>query len=205
MLGCTIALTLSALVAGQQRPQLQWREVGESTVLSWDYDSLPALVIQITGGRRPVRVQRVVEPLPFIVGDSLVVGILGSIQKHGWQFFRYQARSGTLDVTPAPAEIVYYFHDISISPDGRYVLYLAFSRTGEQAVVRRWPRGPEVLRSPPREPCPCDVDFHHAHWVTRDSFELATMIDTLRWERVAGSVARRRMRIDTILGEPRWH
>ena len=173
MLGCTIALTLSALVAGQQRPQLQWREVGESTVLSG--------------------------------GDSLVGGILGSIQKHGWQFFRYQARSGTLDVTPAPAEIVYYFHDISISPDGRYVLYLAFSRTGEQAVVRRWPRGPEVLRSPPREPCPCDVDFHHAHWVTRDSFELATMIDTLRWERVAGSVARRRMRIDTILGEPRWH
>jgi hypothetical protein len=147
----------------------------------------------------------VLEPPPVVVADTLVIGLVGDQADFRRSLFLF-TRAG-LVIRPLGQDVGSFFHDISVSPDGRYLLYLGFDTLAhhEFAAVRSLQTDSVVVRSGPTPSCDCDVDLHHAHWVSADSFELVTQVDTLRWERVAGSAGRRSVRADTIMGEPRWH
>lgn len=201
VLACALVL-LNPAAQGR----IQWRRIGTSWVSSMEGDSLEAAQIEVRYGPRRAVIDNVIEPLPFTIGDSLLVGLVGSRTSDHRYTFRFAARTGRIARHRLPRDLVHYFRDVSLAPDGRFLLYLAIdSVRHETAVVRAWPSGRLVLRSGSTPSCDCDVDRHHAHWVTRDSFELVTRVDTLRWERVSGSASGRRFHVDTILGEPQWH
>ncbi len=201
--------SLIALAAcAERRESLSWRVIAQGSVAveSVLTDSVTASTIEVRGGGRVDTVRNVTPPWPLIVGDSMIVGIVWANGKDDRSFFRAMPRAGAPVILDAPGDINVYFTDISISPDAHSVLYMGYDSTlWHPVIVRRWPGGEILVRSDSTPNCECDIDFHHAHWVTTDSFEFATMVDTARWQRVAGSATSRRFHIDTILGEPHWH
>jgi hypothetical protein len=186
---------------------IAWQAAGMSNILDWSGESIPARRIEVMWGSQRDTIVGVLDPPLILVGDTVLLGVRGESASDGRYLFSFGSRRGKLHDFPFPAEIVYNFHDVAISPDGRYWLYLAYDSTqhSEYLAVREWPLGEVVIRSGPVPMCECDVDRHHAHWVTADSFELATLVDTTGWQRVAGSVSRRLTEVDTIHGAPNWH
>jgi hypothetical protein len=190
------------------RPALQWRVIDEREVItSATGDAIRTSTIEVRSGTRADTVDHVADPAAFLVGDSLLVGILWDTSSSSRRFFRYSSRTSRLEALPAPSDLSRYFHDVSISPDGQFVLYVAVVDTNwnEAATVRAWPNGAIVMRGASTPSCECDIDRHHARWATTDSFELATKIDQERYQRVSGSMRRRSLGVDTIRGEPEWH
>lgn len=142
---------------------------------------------------------------PVQIGDTALVGIRAypaSYQKAVWAVTPGRNRTTTVAI---PEDAWPFFQDVSVSPNGAYLLYLAAGRDKEWArIVELATR--KVIRDGPSAPaCECDVDRHHGRWVTADTFQLATRLDTLRWSRVTGSVNTGTVTIDTLLAEPDWH
>jgi len=164
--------------------------------------------IEVRSARRTDTLGSVVQPWPFAVGDTAVYGVAVAPDECTRRLLRHSTRTGRTMFYDLPADMWHYFWDVSVSPNGGSVLYLAMdNRDSEFVVVRALPAGPISLRGPRREGCDCDVDRHHAHWVTADSFELATLIrqgDV--YERVSGSLRARRIHVDTVkTSDDYWH
>ena len=192
-------LTAFATGARAQHRSLSWTFLPAHAHTEWEaYD----LVVKSTYGTDTIPNQTGLDPVR--IGDTLLVGLV--VGDSGRQFFRYDARSHRVALLPLPTDVWFFFNDVAISPAGKYVVYLARIDTANQVVVREWPHGSVVVRGPLEPDCECDVDSHHAHWVTPDSFEVATSIDEQRhlWLRVAGNVRTRRVRTDTLRTDPRW-
>jgi hypothetical protein len=142
-----------------------------------------------------------------MVGDTMVVGfMMDGREFHDRVTFRYKVAERVLEQFAVPQDVWYFFHDMSLSPDGRYLLYLAMELPDyEHLSVRSWPAGDEVIAGPQRQLHETDVDLHHAHWASADSFELATRTSNGTWERISGSVVRGTINVDTLRTEPQWH
>ena len=171
-------------------------------------DEVPVWRLEVRSSERVDTLRNVVEPWPFVVGDSEVVGVMMVPGRCNRQLFRYDPRTAQTTRINAPADMWTFFSDLSISPDGRNVLYVAADHHGnERTTVRRWPGALVVIQGPIREECECDVDRHHAHWVSADSFELGTRVDPdSLYERISGSLAGHRIHVDTLqTGKRYWH
>jgi hypothetical protein len=186
---------------------ITWQVAGVSYVQSWAGESLPARSIEVAVGSRRDTIVGVLDPPLIFLGDTLLLGVRGDSVSDRRELFAFGSRRAKLRTYPFPSEVVYNFHDVAIAPDGHHWLYLAYDSTAhsDYLAVRVWPDGEVVMKSDSIPQCECDVDRHHAHWVTADSFELATLVSSTEWERVAGSVTRRRFGVDTIVGAPEWH
>ena len=212
------ALGLFTLVELAQKPSaingqpaiqpLTLRIIDSSTAgESCEDEGIEVWRVEVRSPRRTDTLANVVQPWPVAL-DTAVDGVAAAPDGCTRRLFQYSAHTGRVSFYKLPSEMWHYFWDVTVSPDGRHILYLAMDSVGrESAVVRRWPAGPVVVRGPVRDGCDCDVDRHHAHWVTPDSFELATQIGRDNpFERVSGSVRARRVHVDTLnTVEEYWH
>ena len=207
-LGSIIVRSPIARGAARTSPGLVLRVIDSSTTDWCEGDGIRTWRIEVASTARTDTLQRIVQPWPIVVNDTIVLGVVAVSSDCDRRLFRHNATTGRTIYYRVPADMWGYFWDVSASSDGRYVVYLAMDSIGrERAVVRRWPAGSVVILGPLRDGCECDVDRHHAHWVTPDSFELATRIsrDDL-YERISGVVSQRRVHIDTLTTKAEyWH
>ena len=181
---------------------LSWRFLQPTrfhqSLMGWEANN-----IEVRVGARYDTITGVTFPDPIQLADTALLGLVED-STGDRRLFSFSASTRRITYHPLPLDLWHWFTDVSISPDGRLVVYLAASDTFEQPVVRKWPSGPVLARGPTRPECECDVDRHHAHWVTADSFELATKIGNGRWLRVSGSAPRWLIHVDTLRAEPQW-
>ena len=156
--------------------------------------------------------RNVVAPLPTVAGDTAIIGLaIEDSASTGRTLFIFDVRRRLTRRQSLPSDAWPGQYDIAVSPHGDHLLYIrevSEPRTlySENAVIRRLSSGEVVLSGPAWRSCECDVDLHHARWVTPDSFEIATGATEGRgWERLSGSVSRRSLHTDTVSAEPKWH
>jgi len=168
---------------------------------------VPTMTIEIAHDERRDTIRGVINPAPFVVGDSMLVGIVFRDSGDDRAFFRAIPARGAPTIHPILDDVGQTFTDVVISPNARASVYVAYDpKLHGVMVLRSWPYGALLARSGAIPDCSCDVDTHHARWVNADSFELVTQIDTLRWERISGSISARKLWVDTTrTGEPDWH
>ena len=198
--------------ASSSTRHVPWRVVDTAWAPPWDAtaDSVPAYRMVVEARGATDTLTHVIEPWPVAVGDSGVAGLRlrfapGDAASRR-EIFRLTLPGKRLRTWPVPGDVWYYYRDVAVSPDGQYVAYVG-GDPGTHAVVRRLEGGSVVVRGPVTEPCECDVDRHHARWVSADSFEIAVWGATPQggWLLVAGRTPTGRFTLDTLLAEPPWN
>lgn len=162
----------------------------------------------VVGVKKADTIARVVPPFPVVLGDSLLIGLRFQPQGDSVQFFRYHVGSGQLDQLPLPVDARFGYHDICLSPHGKYVAYEAFDTNTHKvfAAVREWPNGALVVRGPDLQAYPSDGDFDHARWLDDDQFQIVVAEDDdYLWVLHSGRVSTRRYAIQKLDTEPHWH
>jgi hypothetical protein len=216
--GLTVA-TLSALAVSTgcrtrdagATSRVGWRVVDSSWITPWDEmtDSAVVFRVQVSDGAWADTVVGVIRPWPVVVDDSTVAGLRARKTENGArrELFRVRRR-GRATTYPLPADMLYGFTDVAVSPGGRYLAYVGSdSLAAPYAVVRAFPGGPVLLHGPKASGCDCDVDLSHARWVSPDSFEVA-VVNTATgegWQIVTGNAAVRRLHVSFAGQEPDWH
>ena len=187
------------------------RLLDSATVRNWEdsvlYDDIVVHRIEVSVGHWSDTLERVLDAVVHPFKDSVVSGLM--LDSTGNRIL-FRVRSGGPGIETQQIEgSLWHFHDVAVSPDGRHVTYLSGGPSGSEPsefpVVRAWGSDANIWIGPKRPNCECDSDPHHAHWVTRDSFEFATWLDQKRWERFSGVVTSRLVHIDTLPAEPLWH
>jgi hypothetical protein len=171
-------------------------------------DSLAVYRVAISHGRITDTLDDVIGPWPVTIGDSVLLGLRLSRADSTRQVFEHRPETHTLLTHALPSDLYANFTDVSLSPDGRFVAYVA-DDDGPRAVVRVLD-GPILLRGSVQAGCDCDVDLNHARWVTADSFEIAVVNranerDGPPWILAAGNVRSRRLSESPLSNEPTWH
>jgi hypothetical protein len=138
---------------------------------------------------------------PLVLGDSIVTGVAYE-GGTATGVFEYRLSTRRLKRRELPADVSRAFYNLALAPDARHLAYVADSADFLAAVVRAWPAGPLVARSPWARGYPSDVDFNHAHWSTADAFTVAFRAEDGQWIRLRGTVRDGRFRVDTLQSEP---
>jgi len=146
-------------------------------------------------------------PLPVLASDSLLLGIRLRDLDSTRQLFAVTVPLGTQTLYPMPADLWPFFEDVAVSPDGRFVAYVAWVDGHPLARIRPWPGLDPVLSGPPAAGCECDVDRNHARWVTPDSFEIWVdgATEAGSGMLVRGNAGRRTIHVDTLASPPLFH
>jgi len=127
------------------------------------------------------------------------------------QIFRLRLGDHRVETSPLPDDVWAAYQDVLISPDGRYIAYVAEDTTpvnpGTYGLVRDLKSGLVVLRGPGGGGCDCDEDLNHARWFPPDSFEIAVAHRNTNgtWQRLSGKASASRKHVDTLPDEPDWH
>jgi hypothetical protein len=100
-----------------------------------------------------------------------------------------------------------YYHDVVLSPDGRYIAYVADEDSGTVGVIRALGTGGEIVRAGAGGGCDCDVDLNHARWFAPDSFEIAVAHTHTGggWQVIAGRASTKTTSVTRVATEPQWH
>lgn len=192
--------------------RVTWHVVDTTWGPAWDAmtDSVATYRVVVEARGATDTIEHVIEPWPVVTGDSGVAGLRLRFQTGGpageREIFQLALPGERLRTWPVPSDVWYFYHDVAVSPDGQYVAYVG-GDPGTHAVIRRLDPDRVVIRGPVTEPCECDVDRHHARWVSADSFEVAVWGATPQggWLLVAGRAPPGRFTLDTLPTEPRWH
>jgi hypothetical protein len=164
--------------------------------------------VEVRDGTRRDTLNDVLEPLPIVVGDSLIMGLRLNRDHAARVLFRFRVSSSALEVWSLPSDVWDVYHDIVVSPNGQYFAYVGMGDSGTVAVVREVGTNVEIARGASGGGCECDVDLNHARWFAPDSFEIAvahTHTDPGGWKLVAGRASERRASVSTLRQEPEWH
>lgn len=197
--------------------EARWRILDSSSVgVWWDpmADSATVYRVRVYRGADSVDVDDVIGPLPQSVGRDTVLGL--RLRRDGSDanraLFRVVLPDHRLATWPLPSAVFSNFADVSIAPDGEYIAYVAYAGNAmPEALVRRFPDGPVVVRGTRAAGCECDVDLSHARWVSRDSFEIAVINRAAsgdsapEWLLTAGRVKPARQHTTGLRNEPTWH
>jgi len=159
-------------------------------------------------------IRNVIPPAPIIIGDSVVMGLVQFFEDSSTpqrQIFRLRLGDHRVETSPLPEDVWAAYQDVLISPDGRYIAYVAEDTTpvnpGTYGLVRDLKTGLVVLRGPGGGGCDCDEDLNHARWFPPDSFEIAVAHRNTNgtWQRLSGKASASRKHVDTLPDEPDWH
>jgi hypothetical protein len=207
---CAAFLALGCQSRATPTAAISWQILDSAWAPSWDQmnDSLAVYRVAVTRGRQTDTLNNLIGPWPIPVGDSALVGLQLSRADNTRQLFEYRPDGRRLRTHILPADLLVNFTDIAVSPDGRFLAYVA-DDNGPVAVVRAL-KGLIVLRGSVQGGCDCDVDLNHARWVTADSFEIAVvnranLTGGPLWVLAAGSVRGHRLRELGLSSEPTWH
>jgi hypothetical protein len=207
VLGATLLAGCEPSV-GSTRDRPSWRIVDSITV-PWDEstDSLDVyrVAVRASGGADTLR--EVLPPWPVFVDDSTLWGLRRATDSAKRVLFRWRGPHRALSTWSLPADVLYGFEDVMISPSGQYLAYVGRENGGPYAAVVAVPGMTTLWRSEEVGGCDCDVDVSHARWVTADSFEIAVVSSAnLRgWAVFRGSAAGRRGSTSYQATEPDWH
>jgi hypothetical protein len=173
--------------------------------------------VEVTaGGRRDTLAGVRVQQAPAVAPDGAVHGVLVGAEGEVAGTFRYDPAVRAVVRTPAPADASPAFSELTPSPDGRHVAYVA-QASGRVvrlwAVVRAWPGGRVVARTAPAPGYPSDVNYSQVRWTGPDAYEVAYRVDGIPgadtalaagpWLRLRGSTRDGgRARVDTLTAEP---
>ena len=144
--------------------------------------------------------------VPVLVGDSLVIGIRFDSLGNVLGAFQYYARTGRLELVPIPSDLHLGATDMRFSPDGRHLAYVRFdSLQRAEGIVREWPSGTVVARTPSLKVPVGDALRGAARWTSPTDFEL--MVDPFettvnRWVRFRGKLGVPGLVIDTATALP---
>ena len=189
--------------------------IDSASAASWDAteDSTFVYRLEVASRTRADTIPGVITPLPIMSGDTLVIGLLQVSEDSSApqrRMFRLRVADGALELRPIPPDVWAYFHDLVVSPDGRYLAYVAEDPiavdTGTFAIVRDLNTDRIVARGPSGGGCDCDVDSNYARWLPPDSFEIAVSHAATRsgWQLVSGRASTGRVHVDTLRREPAW-
>jgi hypothetical protein len=192
------------------RTRATWRMLDSTWVSPWDEmtDSLKVYRLVASLHATSDTLTDVIEPWPIVADDSTLWGVRVIRATAERSLFRFTWPARTLESVKLPGDMPSNFSDISVSPTGEYLAYVAYDSSGGPfAVVKKLPAGKLLLKSPSVGGCDCDVDLNHARWVTPDSFEIALVstADSRGWAIAAGSVGQRRLQTHFVTVEPAWH
>jgi hypothetical protein len=216
LIAAAIASTVPVACAGPgvvAAEHIAWRIVDSSWSPSWDPMSDSIVVYRVAVQRRGSidTLRDMIEPWPVAVSDSTIVGVQLVRRDPSRQFLSFTLPSRRTSADPMSPDMEYQFNDVAVSPDGRYVAYVAADSVGlPYGMVRELSSRTEVARGPSAAGCECDVDMNHARWVTPDSFEIA-VVNTgsskggPRYLLMAGNARLRRLHTTGLPDEPGWH
>jgi hypothetical protein len=159
-------------------------------------------------------IRNVIPPAPIVIGDTMVMGLVQVSEDSSTpqrQIFRLRLGQHRVETNPIPYDVWPSYQDVLISPDGRYIAYVAEdtipTNPGTYGIVRDLKSGAVVVRSAGGGGCDCDDDLNHARWFPPDSFEIA--IDHRNsgggWLLFSGKASASRVHVDTLTEEPDWH
>ncbi len=172
--------------------------------------------VEVTaGGRRDTLAGVRVQQAPALAPDGAVHGVSVGAEGEVAGTFRYDPATRTVARTRAPADASPSFSELTPSPDGRHVAYVA-QESGPVvrlwAVVRAWPGGRVVARTAPAPGYPSDVNYSQVRWTGPDAYEVAYRVGGMPgdaalaagpWLRLRGSTrGGGRARVDTLTAGP---
>jgi hypothetical protein len=146
--------------------------------------------------RVEVRGDTAVDTVPRVVTNRPVVAVrrVGVV---GFSFdtaaggvrrgFRYDPRKRTVKSLHLAPDVEGAATAPTLSPDGRYVAYVASSGDSARAVVRVFPRGPIVAEGPFVRLRPGARPANDARWTSADAFEVDVGLGDARRLRVRGT------------------
>ena len=176
--------------------------VVDSTSGPWAYR------IVVTGRGRVDTLSRVLLPYLLTVTDSVIAGIQ-SLPRYPFRSLFVLDRTGGSRLSfRVPRDAWSLFNDFAISPNGRYLAYVAVDSMHRFfARVRELASGRRVATSVPALGCDCDIDRNHARWVSADSFEIAVdgAGEDGGYLLFSGSTTTRKTQSTVTRTPPRWH
>lgn len=183
-------------------------EIGLVDSIPWEGNLSSGAVHRVVV-RRAGRVDTIpgvtTDRMPVVVGDMVVYGFDTEGHDTVDRGFAYDVSTGTVETVDLPPDFHGFLaHDLA--PDGRHLGYVAKSDAGDLAiVVRRWPGGGEVYRSPPFQGYPSDADNARVRWIGPDRVDIRVRLDDLsargqRWFRIHGSPGGGGLVADTVSG-----
>lgn len=171
-------------------------------------DSLWVYRVEVRRGNRADTIPNIIDPQPFVVDDDRVAGLQlvpKDTGQSGRSIFIYSASDRTTRTWPLPDDVWYLYHDVMLSPDARYVAYVA---DGWFPIVREIATNRIVLRdTTDGGGCECDFDRNHARWVNADSVEIAighSIKEPYGWLLLAGRPSTRAVHVKMLDQRPDW-
>jgi hypothetical protein len=197
-------------------PQVAVRVIDSAYAPTWEptADSGTIYRVEIRSPAGVDTIGNVVPPFPTVTGDTLVVGLLQVSEDSSTperKIFRLRLGQHRVETLPVPSDVWSSFHDVVVSPDGRYLAYVAEDTTpsipATYGLVRELATGAIIIKGPGGGGCDCDVDTNHARWFAPDSFEIAVSHENTDnvWLLLSGVASARRLHVDTLSEEPNWH
>lgn len=191
--------------------RIEWQIRDSAWAPPWDPmdDSITVYRIVARRGSVSDTIADVIGPWPVVTSDSTIVGLRMVRRDSTREMFELRLPSRRTIPHRLPRDLFFNLTDVAVSPDGRFLAYVADSSSGPYAAIRMLD-GPLLLRGHVQGGCDCDVDMNHARWVTPDSFEVAVVNSAnptkgAPWTLFAGSVRGRRSRESGLSREPTWH
>ena len=180
---------------GEHKPAVRLVEFGVHGIMA---DSVAK--VEVTFGSTVDTIPGLFTSLnPVATSDGTIHGIgmtEGGEAKTGYD---YDSRTKRLTVFPLPSDVNGFFHEIVLSNDAKYVVYVAHVRSGQTwAVVRSWPSMALVTRTPPSEGYPSDVGYDQVAWLGPDHFRVSYRIKSGPSIVVEGDSRSGRMKVDTV-------
>ena len=216
LLGAALVAASGACSHDENESSTDIRVIDSTYTSSWAPMEDTGIVyrIEVVSPAGSDTIRNVIPPAPIVVGDTLVIGLVQASEDSSTpqrQIFRLRLGQHRVETTPIPEDVWPSYQDVLVSPDGRFLAYVAEDSTpanpGTYAVIRDIQSGRMVVRGPGGGGCDCDEDFNHARWFPPDSFEVAVAHRNTSgtWERFSGKASRARVHVDTLTDEPDWH
>jgi len=191
----------------EARSGLEWRAVDSAIVAPWNEmgDPMFAFAVEVRVGGRVDTLANVIEPSTIAANDSVLSAV--AVREENGESKRdiVVVTSAGTRRTPVPNDALSIFHDLTVSPDGGFLAYVAL---GNAAVIYDLSTRQAVYTSASAIQCDCDVDRNHARWVAADSAEIA--LDNAQgaaggWLLVAVRLRPVRASVQAVSTEPNFH
>lgn len=178
------------------------------TKKSWGDEGLWIYRVEVRRGGRADTIPNIIDPQPFVAANDRVAGLQlvpKDTGESGRSIFIYSAADRKMRTWPVPDDVWYLYYDVMISPDARYVAYVA---NGWFPIVREIATNSIVLRDTTEGGgCECDSDRNHARWVNADSVEIAVahhIKEPEGWLLLAGRPSTKAVHVKMLDKMPDW-
>lgn len=165
--------------------------------------------VQVTEGARTDTIPGVrTTTLPGVGADGKVYLLAYSRGGLIDNAYTYDPNTRTLTIVEFPAEVSPYAFHHAISPDARHIAYISTDSVGAFGVVRSWPAGVLIARTPSEPWFTGDIDYNGARWLDANHAELIyrSGVDRSRdlWVHTIVTVDPRSVKVDSLTSQPEW-